>query len=177
MTLPVRRGARPWTGPHVPHIQLTQTGSPEFSVRLSRWIVTQLPGVHSAPSEISDPAGARHFLTEMFPQAELPDDLQGERALGFFIDREAAAGVLLLPPSRTREFAHLHDDGSLHLALPAGIREAVVAAGWGERHPYFGPRVNVTLLFGPRDDEELEIAKRCVRAAYDYAVGAVDVAA
>ncbi|WP_033342065.1 luciferase domain-containing protein [Catenuloplanes japonicus] len=64
----------------------------------------------------------RAFLTRTFPDAELPDELPTERARAFFVPAAAPDGVLLMPPSGKREFAHLHDDGSLHLALPARAR-------------------------------------------------------
>jgi hypothetical protein len=171
MTLPDRHGEKPRTGPSVPHIQLTQGGPAALSGRLTDWILAELPGVREGPSEISDPAAARAFLTRTFPGAVLPDELPAERARAFFVPRDAPDGVLLMPPSGRREFAHLHDDGSLHLALPAGAREELLAAGWGEPHPFFGGTVNVTMLFGPRDEEELAVAERVVRAAYDYAMG------
>lgn len=170
MVLPERRGAKPWTGPYVSHGQLTQTGPPELTGRLAEW-VRQLPGVLEGPSEISDPANARAFVTRTIPGAELPDDLEGERAHAFFLDRDAPADVLLMPLSGKREFAHVHDDGSLHVALSTAMRAEVLMAGWGERHPYSSRTVNITMVFGPRDEQELAVVRHIVQAAYDYATG------
>lgn len=169
---PGRRGGKPWTGPYVTHVQLTQNGPVELTGALFEWIRGEFPAVHEGPGEMSDPDAARAFLRRMFPGAEIPDDLQGERARGFFVDRDAPAGVLLLPVSGRREFVHVHDDGSLHVALPPRLRAEMLAAGWGEPHPYFGESVNVTMVFAPRTAQELEVIKDIVRAAYDYATGA-----
>ena len=72
-----------------------------------------------------------------------------------------------------REFAHLHPayDGSLHLALPADLAAAVVAQGWGTPHPWAGSRLaaGFTLVFGPRDPQEVDVVERIVRASHAYA--------
>ena len=73
-----------------------------------------------------------------------------------------------------REFAHLHPpgDGSLHMALPPDIVETVVENGWAEYHPLAGrhglPR-NIVMVYGPRDEDELEIVAALVRASHDHA--------
>ena len=66
-----------------------------------------------------------------------------------------------------REFAHLHppEDGSLHLTLPAPVADAAYAAGWGEPHPMTG----TPLIFGPRDEVELEVVWGLLRASYEHA--------
>ena len=66
-----------------------------------------------------------------------------------------------------REFAHLHppEDGSLHLTLPAPVAGAVYAAGWGEPHPMTG----TPLIFGPRDEAELEVVWGLLRVSYEHA--------
>jgi hypothetical protein len=70
---------------------------------------------------------------------------------------------------RGREFAHLHPvhDGSLHLTLPPDIYEEVLAKGWGEPHPVSG----TMMVWGPRNDEELDVVWRLVHASYAYATG------
>jgi uncharacterized protein (TIGR00369 family) len=60
---------------------------------------------------------------------------------------------------------HPEHDGSLHLNLPPALYDEVLRAGWGEPHPISG----TMLLFGPRDEVELEIVWRLVRASYDWA--------
>ena len=77
---------------------------------------------------------------------------------------------------RPGEFAHLHPgyDGSLHLALPPAQAADLVAHGWGVPHPWAGTRLSAgfVMLFGPRDEDELEVVTGVVAAAHAYASGA-----
>ena len=70
---------------------------------------------------------------------------------------------------REREFAHIHPahDGSLHMTLPPDVYEDVLAKGWGEPHPVSG----TMMVWGPRNEEELEIVWNLVRVSYAYATG------
>jgi hypothetical protein len=81
-------------------------------------------------------------------------------------------GVGSGPPQafqRGREFAHLHPafDGSLHLTLPQDVYDQVQARGWGEPHPLSG----TMMVFGPRDEEELEVVWAILKESYAYARG------
>ncbi|HEV7647683.1 MAG TPA: luciferase family protein [Actinophytocola sp.] len=149
MTLPTRTGERPETGPAVPHVQLSQNSPVELTGVLRRWMTTALPGTVIRPSEVSEPG-----------------------SLAFFLDGTAPPpGAVLLPPRLTAEFAHVHLDGSLHLALSVNDQETLIAAGWGERHPLYSPTVNVVMLYGPRTDDELAVARTVIGASYRYATG------
>ena len=59
--------------------------------------------------------------------------------------------------------------------LPLDLAEAAVAAGWAEPHPValrgLIPRTAV-MLYAPRDDAELEVVVRLVRASHGFARGA-----
>lgn len=70
---------------------------------------------------------------------------------------------------RGREFAHVHPahDGSLHVTLPPEIYEEVLAKGWGEPHPVSG----TMMIWGPRNEEELDVIWNLVHASYEYATG------
>jgi phospholipase/carboxylesterase len=70
---------------------------------------------------------------------------------------------------RGREFAHLHPahDGSLHVTLPPEMYQEVLAKGWGEPHPVSG----TMMIWGPRNEAELEVIWSLVRASYVYATG------
>jgi phospholipase/carboxylesterase len=140
-----RDGPRPDViGPR-PHAQRSQNAPPELQEELIRRAL-ELPGVSEAGSRVSVP-GARAFV----------------------LDEAHARG-----PSQAfqaeREFAHVHppDDGSLHMTLPAGVAQAAYAAGWGEPHPVSG----TPLIFGPRNEAELEVVWGLLRASYEYASGA-----
>jgi Family of unknown function (DUF5519) len=148
--LPVRRGPVPHTTATNPHEQLTQNAPVELQEELYGR-ARGLPGVTEGPSRISVP-GARAFL--------LQDGTGG-------------------PPEALimgGEFAHLHPahDGSLHLTLPPGFGEEVFQKGWGESHPLagkWGVPTTVAMIYGPRDEQELEIVWRIVQASYEFARG------
>ena len=143
-----RRGPRPRTTPTNPHTQLDQNAPVAMQEALFAW-TRALPGVVVGPSHVSVP-GARAF--------HLP-------ACG----RPAPAGFML-----EREFAHLHParDGSLHMTLPPEVVERVIENGWAERHPLAGQHgmpTNIVMVYGPRDEEELEVVDALVRAAHAHA--------
>lgn len=139
-----RDGPRPDViGPR-PHAQRSQNAPPELQDELIRRAL-ELPGVSGAESRVSVP-GARAFV----------------------LDEGHARG-----PSEAfqaaREFAHVHPpgDGSLHMTLPGDVARAAYASGWGEPHPVSG----TPLIFGPRDEAELEVVWRLLRASYESASG------
>lgn len=171
-TLPVRKGDRPETGPSVPHVQFTQTSPPRLRERLKEWMSGALPGIVTGPSEISDAAKMRRWMSAELPDVAVPHDVPDEKAWAAFLDGVAPpAGVVLMPPSLTTEFAHVHPDGSLHLALSLEDQRELLDKAWGERHPLYSSGVNVVMLYAPRTDEELAIARTVLAASYRYATG------
>ncbi|HSD24113.1 MAG TPA: luciferase family protein [Solirubrobacterales bacterium] len=150
-SIPERAGPRPTTGPAMPHQQLSGNAPAPLQEELWRRM-SALEGVRTGPSGVS-----------------LPET----RAL--HLDSELAAG----PPEAFMvgtEFAHLHGpaDGSLHMALPPDLAQEAIARGWAELHPLArAGRVPETLVmvYGPRDDEELETVWRLVAASYANARG------
>jgi phospholipase/carboxylesterase len=144
LQLPPREGPRPQTIGPMPHSQTTQNAPPELQEALHERALG-LPSVSGAASLVSVP-GARAYV----------------------LDEGAAGG----PPEafqRGREFAHLHppSDGSLHLTLPADLAAEAYEKGWGEPHPYSG----TPLIYGPRDEEELEVVWGLLMASYEFARG------
>lgn len=149
--LPHRPGPSPDVSWDIPQQQLSQNAPAALQERLFER-VSALPGICGGGSRISVP-GARAFT---LPDGDGPDD------------------AFLVP--RAREFAHLHPgyDGSLHLALPPAQAADLVARGWGVPHPWAGTRLSAgfVMLFGPRDEDELEVVTGVVEAAHGYASGA-----
>lgn len=142
LSLPRRAGDRPQTAGPRPHAQISQNAPAQLQEALAERALA-LPSVTEAESLVSVP-GARAFV----------------------LDEEAASG----PPEAfqaEREFAHLHPpgDGSLHLTLPAEVAREAYEKGWGEPHPVSG----TPLIFGPRDEQELEVVWRLLRASYEFA--------
>lgn len=146
-----RRGSRPRTTSTHPHVQLEQNAPPVLQERL--WArVLELPGVHEGPSGIS-----------------LPDSRAAH------LDATAALG----PPDaflQGHEFAHRHPtrDGSLHVALPSPLAREIADRGWGEAHPLAAtgelPDTYV-MLYGPRDDADLDVVWALLRRSYAFATG------
>ena len=82
----------------------------------------------------------------------------------------------------TGEVCHAHpSDGSLHMTLHPADAAIVIENGWGERHPLarggwcrrFVPREFV-LVYAPRDERDVEVIMRIVRAAVWWVAG-IDV--
>lgn len=149
--LPVRAGKKPRTPSTSPHHQMDQNAPPAMQEALYARMRT-LAGVVEGPSNVSVP-GTRAFHLD-------PREGGGPRE-AFMVGRE---------------FAHLHPpyDGSLHLALPHGLLEEVMEKGWGTPHPVagkFGVPDTATMVYGPRDEEELEVVWGLVRASHEYARG------
>jgi phospholipase/carboxylesterase len=147
---PIRRGDRPQTsdapdGTRVAHEQKTQNAPAELQEALLDRVKT-LPGIRIGRSYVSVP-GARAF------------HLDPELARG---PREAFAA--------RQEFGHLHPphDGSLHLNPEPKLRRELIEKGWAEAHPRSSRTV---MLYGPRDEAELEVAWSIVKQCYDRAAG------
>ena len=151
-SLPNRIGDPPRTNPTMPHQQQSENAPPALQEALLERIAA-LPGIAVGPSHVSVP-GAR----------------------AFHLDEAHATG-----PERAfmvgTEFAHLHPayDGSLHLVLPEPMARQVIEHGWGEFHPLVlrgEMPPTMVMVFGPRDDAELDTVFSIVRASYDSATGA-----
>jgi hypothetical protein len=56
------------------------------------------------------------------------------------------------------------------MTLPPDLYEEVLAKRWGEPHPVSG----TMMIWGPRDEDELEVIWSLVRASYEYATGSAD---
>jgi hypothetical protein len=145
--LPPRSGAQPRTTAPTrdtpfPHQQLDQL-APEVLQEQLRQRASRLPGVRVGRSLVSLPESQAFHL------------------------EAGAAGGPAAAFQRGTEFAHIHtgNDGSLHLTLPPRLYAEVLKAGWGEPHPISG----TMMLFGPRDECELEVAWRVLEASWRWA--------
>lgn len=145
--LPVRPGPKPSTTPRTPHRQLDQISPPTLQAALWQRMAS-LADVSVRPSGISVPGSRALWL-------EHPGN-----ARGFMVGRE---------------FAHLHpsDDGSLHMILDPRSHELAIAGGWAEPHPLAGRHTAPTnaMVFGPRDELELEAVWWLVQQSWRFASG------
>ncbi len=150
--LPRRAGLKPRTTPTNPHTQLDQNAP----VSLQRALAAYMFGlrcVEERPSAISVPGARAMWLSESCPIGP---------ASAFMIGRE---------------FAHLHPtyDGSLHLSLPPELVEHAIEQGWAELHPVARRGMippTIVMVYGPRDEAELQIVERLVEASFAFAHGA-----
>ena len=147
---PPRRGERPVTGDTIPHLQHTQKSPNSIREALKAWALRTLPDVREEDTRISVHSTRAFWLAE---------EVEAKRADAF------------MPPAGGREFAHLHADGSLHLCVSDAAVQEIVSSGWGEPHPLRDQGVNEVLLYAPRDESELEIAKTTLAQSYHYATG------
>lgn len=145
--VPLRAGnppttSRPSTDRPFPHQQLDQNSPLVMQEALFQRVI-ELAGITVGRSLVS-----------------LPD------ARAFHLDPDLARGPRQAF-QRGTEFAHIHADydGSLHLTLPPELYDRVLETGWGQPHPISG----TMMLFGPRDEGELEVVWGIVRESYRYA--------
>jgi hypothetical protein len=151
VVIPPRSGPGPATTPQTPHLQLDQYAPAPIQAELWRRMAA-LSDIRTGRSMISAPSSRALHLTST-------------AAVG-------PANAFLV----ATEFAHLHGDGSgsLHLTLPPAIAREAVAAGWGEQHPAVAlglAHPTLVMLFGPRDQQELELIWQLVRTSHAFARG------
>jgi phospholipase/carboxylesterase len=150
--LPVRSGGgRPLVTWSVPQQQHSDQPDLEFQDQLFER-VRALPGVKVEDSRMAVP-GARALLVD----GAVPEDASR------FLD--AATG----------EFAHLHPwyDGSLHVVLPPDLCADAISKGWAQPHMWAGTRFceGFVLIYGPRNESEVEIVAGIVEASRAHAIG------
>ena len=149
--LPARIGERPVTGKEPPHLQFSDQSPLALYAEMAQWglvdLPAQIPFIRQHATLISVPSSRALWLDESKP----------------------AEADKFMPPFGSREFAYLHADGSWHLVADAGLVEAIVDAGWGERHPWYGRGVLEVLVYAPHDRAEMQIVKRLINSAIEYA--------
>lgn len=148
--LPVRDGPRKETTSGVPHVQLDAEPVPEVDAELRR----------------------RAFLLPGVEDRESVRSLPGARALWLASDLELARAEVL---GGTRELAHIHPDGSLHVWLPVESALEVDRTKWGELHPWVdrdGFWDGVVMVYTPETLAELDVTMRIIVDAYNHVTGA-----
>jgi len=151
LTLSQRSGDKPSTHCGLPHQQLDQNPPPEVYENLKARAF-DFPFVERRPSIISVPGAEALWLMEE----------GGHGCAEAFM--------------RGNEFAHVHppDDGSMHMTLPEDLVAEVLERGWGESHPLV-PKgqapSTLVMIFGPRDNGELEVILTLINESYRFARG------
>jgi hypothetical protein len=143
-----RIGAKPKTNPQPPHLQTTQQSPREIYSALNLWAFNSFDLVREEPTRISVPTSRAMWLQEDVP----------------------TSSEVFMPPHGSREFAHTHKDGSMHLMLASKDEKVVLEAGWGELHPWHHKGVREILIYAPRNQNEIETVKAIVQASYDHVI-------
>ena len=148
--LPLRDGDPPKIGQVPPQLQHSDLGPDEVRLALKRWAFTALPNVTEHDTLISVPASRALWLDESVLAAH--DD----------------AFMLGL---NSREFCHLHEDGSFHAVVNTELEDEIIRKKWGVRHMYYDRGVKEMLVYAPRNFDELKVAKTVITESYRYASG------
>ena len=149
--LPRRAGERPKTNYGLPHEQLDQNPPADIYQRL-KGQAFDFPFVERRPSVISVPGAEALWLLEEGGHSCAEAFMTGN------------------------EFAHVHPpyDGSMHMMLPEDLAAEVIELGWGEVHPLVptGDMPPTRLMvFGPRDQSELDVVMKLIDHSYRFARG------
>ena len=150
MTLEKRKGNRPVTGSALPHLQISEQSPQDVHSHMSNWALVTIPAttpeLREEPTRISVPSTRALWLDESVPA----------NPAGF------------MPPPGSREFAHLHADGSWHLHVDETLVSEILDKGWGERHPWYDRGVLEVMVYAPRDLEEAQTVKAVVLESIRY---------
>jgi len=148
----VRANEKPATNPNPPHLQFNQHSPRHIYKKMADWMFNSFDKSREHETLISVPSSRAMWLDENIKNT--PKD-------GF------------MPPPRSREFAHLHNDGSIHVCLPPAVIRQVLIAKWGELHPYKHLGVNEILVYAPQDENEMAVLKQVIIASYEYVTGEI----
>jgi len=148
--LPERIGETPQIGQTPPQLQFSDKSPRAIYQKFHDWMFNTFPKVRKEPTRISVPSSTAMWLDE-------------NEAVGH-IDA-------FMPPSGGREFTHIHLDGSFHTVVGADVENEIITKKWGVRHMYYDQGVKEVLVYAPRNEEDIEIAKTIVIKSYEYATG------
>ena len=153
--LPVREGEHPEIGQEPPQLQFSDLGPEDVRLALKEWAFSTFPNVKEHDTAISVSTSRALWLDEMVP---------------------AAHEDAFMPTPGSREFCHLHKDGSFHAVVGVPIEDEILKKQWGVRHMYYDRGVKEMLVYAPRNDIELIVAKKIITESYRYASGDFDFA-
>jgi phospholipase/carboxylesterase len=143
--IPKRSGPRPKTTEKVPHVQIGVEPVSEVNEELFRRVYS-IPGIENRRSVI---AGWR----------------------GLWLNEQ----VTVFVPEATidgREFAHIHNDGSLHIFLDPFRGIEAVESCWAIFHPFAVERREgwdgFVMLYTPQSFDELDVTFQLIVDGYNY---------
>ena len=151
--LAYREGDHPEIGQKPPQLQFSDLGPDEIRLKLKEWSFSTFPNVREHDTLISVPSSRALWLDE---------------------NVQAAHDDAFMPPSNSREFCHLHEDGSFHTVVDVAIENEIIKKQWGVRHMYYNQGVKEMLVYAPRSNDELMVAKNIIVESYRYASGNIE---
>ena len=148
--LPERIGEAPEIGQVPPQLQFSDKSPKDIYQKFHDWMFSTFPKVRKETSQISVPTSIAMWLDE---------------------NEDVGHIDAFMPPSGGREFTHLHLDGSIHTVVGTEVEDEIITKNWGVRHMYYDQGVKEILVYAPRNENEIEIAKTIVIKSYEYATG------
>ena len=150
---PAREGPPPDVPNSIPHQQPSQNAPVAMQEELLA-LVSALPGVQIEPTEFSLSGSLGWRLEDSFAQG--PDEA-------------------FIPQSLEYGHQHRPSDGSMHMLLPVESSIIALEKGWGIIHPISdsisGENSDYLMIFGPRDEGELETIWIIAQISYYQARG------
>ncbi|ETI22571.1 hypothetical protein G647_06647 [Cladophialophora carrionii CBS 160.54] len=85
------------------------------------------------------------------------------------------------------EIGHIHPDFSIHLYLSPADARLIIEKGWGEKHRLSKPENSLfkfkrfhiadtyILIYGPRDEEEIEVVRKILQSSIRFMTGRSNV--
>ena len=149
VALPPQCDSRPETTTGIPHHQIGVAPVTEVNEELFRRVYS-LPGIENRRSVIA-----------------------GWRSL--WLTDEVNVVVPEAVINGSREFGHIHDDGSLHIFLKPSRAVKAVAACWGVDHPFAKQQIpgwdGFVMLYTPRSINELNVTFQLIVDGYNNVTG------
>jgi hypothetical protein len=151
--LPLRKGDAPKIGETIPQLQFSDLSPDDIRGKLWDWAFNSFEDVSEEDTRISVPTTRAMWLD--------PEVL-------------AAHADAFMPPPGSREFCHMHLDGSIHAVVAIYVEDEIIQKHWGRRHPlYHSHGVKEVIVYAPRNEAEIDVLKSVVRKSYEYATGRV----
>lgn len=138
-----------------PHTNLFPNPNiPQLQKQLFNQIATSNPNIINIRTSILEKRGEAFFLNPSIPLQPWAKRTHGEIA-----------------------HIHIEAEGSSHVTLSLADAKEVMEKGWGVRHRLSGPFIPVgyLLLYAPRDEEEVEVLGRILRAGVGFMSGGMEV--
>lgn len=129
-----------------------------------------------APEARSDLLGLPAYFASTPPYSDYlttaPSKTEGGKGPAIYVNSD----IPTINPGASKifyEVAHVHpSENSLHVYTSPRDARLIVERGWGRRFPieWLAPPTWI-MVYSPRDEEEVKVVKRIVRAACCFAVG------